>query len=118
MHTENSLTVKSKINCNSINLTASITLTLNLFVAYMSMFVLQPNSERNPLEEMLSAEASGNFVYVPPEEGGDDDPVAMDTSDLDKPESRDHTTPPAPKSPAQTKSSPLPSVSKNICCMK
>ncbi len=84
----------------------------------MSMFVLQPNSERNPLEEMLSAEASGNFVYVPPEEGGDDDPVAMDTSDLDKPESRDHTTPPAPKSPAQTKSSPLPSVSKNICCMK
>ncbi len=78
---------------------------------------MQPNTDRVPVEEMLAAEASGQFVYVPPEEGGDDDPVAMDTGDLDKPQSHDHTTPPAPKSPAQTKSSPLPSVSSKSTCL-
>jgi len=28
---------------------------------------LQPNHERQPIEEMAAAEASGEFSYVPPE---------------------------------------------------
>ena len=38
-------------------------------IKYNSKFFVfeQPNSERNPVEEMLAAEASGQFTYVPEE---------------------------------------------------
>lgn len=36
----------------------------------LCILLLQANQERNPMEEMEAAEASGEFIYLP--EGGDD----------------------------------------------
>ena len=37
------------------------------------LIYFQPNSERNPVEEMKEAEESGDFVYAAPIEGDEDD---------------------------------------------
>ena len=48
---------------------------------------MQPNSERNPVEEMLAAEDAGEFAYVPPEERTDS-PAAEEEMQQEAPSSQ------------------------------
>ena len=61
---------------------------------------------------MMAAEESGQFVYIPAEEGGDNDPTSVD---VDKPTTQSQDKPPSlPKSPKSPSSPTKTHVSDNL----
>ena len=58
----------------------------------------QPNHERNPIEEMLAAEDSGEFLYSPPEENDEEE----------SPQQQTEVAPISPVHPPKSPKSPKP----------